>query len=239
MVHSGESIVYVEIRATTKSLPEKLGAFFSSKVGSKCLHEDIPGLSAEEVLALIPVVQMVGLSSVEGLHRDTVLGSESVAEVRVQHPAIGVLVVPSDKKVDIVLVREAAEFSESLDQLNTGNEAFGGLVEHLPGVHEVEVWLGGEMDLGILKLLIESHLLSECADKLFHLVVLQRGTSVARNLDLTEVLESVDVSRRGMVSRPVSLVLGVLDQLLGHINSLFIRGWLVALVSRSAERRPM
>ena len=74
--------------------------------------------------------------------------TEGITEVRVQEPTVGIVIVPSHEGVDVVFVAVLAELLENVVQVGSCQPALLFDVEHLEGVHEVEVALDGEANAG-------------------------------------------------------------------------------------------
>lgn len=211
-VDQKESFVNVEVRSASQALSDHFSVLLNGKVASESAQEHLTGLNCEEVGAAITVVDVVSGTALHRLGKGLVEWGEGIAEVRVKNSAITIFVVPSHKEEDVVSVWVHAEFTQGFDNLGSGHPTFAELVDHLVGVHQVEVWLGRKTRLCLIDLEFETNILANGADKLLFLIKLQIRPTRCSSSDTLSVLSSFSlcankvVAGSGVVRRLVNLV---------------------------------
>ena len=101
-----------------------------------------------------------------------ILWRECITEIRVEHPAIRVFVIPSQECVDIILVAKNSKLLKSFMKLRRSYPPLGLLIKQLEAIVEIEFTCLGQPYLGVFEFaLVIDDLLENC-DKLILFVVI-------------------------------------------------------------------
>lgn len=109
--------IVVEFRSPGQALLDQFNRLFNLKMNSEALQKLFSGVFSEvSELGNIPMDEF-GLPQVEAVGEIWVYWREGVAKVRVQQPAVRVLVVASHKSVNVILVAEKSVILKAFLQL--------------------------------------------------------------------------------------------------------------------------